>query len=619
MNPKSILLVFLVCMSFQTFAQTFSNNSAVSLPDENTVVVVPVQVSGLPNAINSSFGLTQVCLKLDHPFIGQLVAVLKSPTGSDSVRLLWHDGGNAAVNTTLCLTEAANNFISTYPVSGITTYFGQEDNNILNDGRDPNGTWVLRITDIVPGFAGSINGISLTFGNNPPPTQNRDFGCSLNSPWGCQCPDGSDTCDLLPDMTNARASLLRQLSETADDIRFAVATPNIGAGPLEMNGSATQCFCDTTPVVCGTTCPTGQELKHTVKQKIYRRYGNVMTSYERDAGQMEFHPTHNHIHVDHWTNNTLRIKSNDPNPINWPIIGTAYKISFCLINLGTCDSYPNYCVDNNGAVLQTTDIPNYGFGMVSGCSLGQGIYPGKVDEYGAGLEGQSISLDGICNGNYYLVSITDPEDAVKETDENNNFAYIPVKIKQRSCNTCSANFYADTLRGIDSLTVHFSDSTIAIPDSWEWDFGDGTTDTVQFPTHKYTQPGVYTVKLKTAASLTAGNICKDTAVKTAFITVTESPRPPVEEPTEVQITANPNPFKDYLNLYTNSSKDLDVNLDIFDVVGRKISTQKINFNKNTSPRQIGGSSFGVANGLYFIRLNYNGETKTIKVLKNSGN
>lgn len=616
MNPRLIIVVLMVCLSFQTIAQTFSFNSSVSLPDENSAVVVPIQVSGLSNTINSAFGLTKVCLTLNHPFIGQLVAVLKSPNGSDSVRLLWHDGGNAVVNGTICFTEAANHFIATYPVSGVSTYFGEEDNNKMNDGRNPNGTWKLRITDIVPGFQGAINGISLTFGNNPPPTHNRTFGCSLGSPWGCQCPDGSDTCDLLPDMTNAKVSLQSGYLENANEIRFGVATPNIGAGPLEMNGSATQCFCDTTPVVCGTTCPTGQELKHTVKQKIYRRSGNSMTSYERDAGQMEFHPTHNHIHVDHWTNNTVRIRSKDPNPTNWPIIGSAYKISFCLINLGSCDSYPGYCVDNNGQVLSTTDIPNHGFGMVSGCSLGQGIYPGKVDEYVAGLEGQSISLDGICNGNYYLVSITDPEDAVKETDENNNYAYIPIKLNQRPCNSCSANFYADTLHGIDSLTVNFSDSTIAMPDSWEWDFGDGTTSTEQFPTHKYTQPGVYTVQLRTTALLSEGNICKDTALKTAFITVTESPKP--EPPiTDVYINASPNPFKNYLNLYTNSKDDLNTQVEVYDILGRKISTQHVRFNKNTSPYQLKSNYFGVTDGLYFLRLGFNNGFKTIKVVKSS--
>lgn len=48
-----------------------------------------------------------------------------------------------------------------------------------------------------------------------------------------------------------------------------------------------------------------------------------------------------------------------------------------------------------------------------------------------------------------------------------------------------------------SLTVHFSDvstSGHAIT-SWQWDFGDGHTSTVQNPTHTYAHLGVYTVCL----------------------------------------------------------------------------------------------------------------------------
>ena len=32
--------------------------------------------------------------------------------------------------------------------------------------------------------------------------------------------------------------------------------------------------------------------------------------------------------------------------------------------------------------------------------------------------------------------------------------------------------------------------------AWEWDFGDGTTSTEQFPDHTYTDNGTYTVTLK---------------------------------------------------------------------------------------------------------------------------
>ena len=51
----------------------------------------------------------------------------------------------------------------------------------------------------------------------------------------------------------------------------------------------------------------------------------------------------------------------------------------------------------------------------------------------------------------------------------------------------------------------FSDnSTIPQPDtidSWQWDFGDGTTSNLQNPSHTYTTPGTYTVTLTTSSIL----------------------------------------------------------------------------------------------------------------------
>lgn len=43
--------------------------------------------------------------------------------------------------------------------------------------------------------------------------------------------------------------------------------------------------------------------------------------------------------------------------------------------------------------------------------------------------------------------------------------------------------------------VRFTDNSTGPPETFLWDFGDGTTDTVQNPIHAYTEPGYYTVTL----------------------------------------------------------------------------------------------------------------------------
>jgi gliding motility-associated-like protein len=64
-------------------------------------------------------------------------------------------------------------------------------------------------------------------------------------------------------------------------------------------------------------------------------------------------------------------------------------------------------------------------------------------------------------------------------------------------------------------TIRFADSTIGSPISWLWHFGDGTTSSLQNPTHVYPDTGRYTVKLV----VTAAYGCKDSVVKTNYITI----------------------------------------------------------------------------------------------------
>jgi len=59
----------------------------------------------------------------------------------------------------------------------------------------------------------------------------------------------------------------------------------------------------------------------------------------------------------------------------------------------------------------------------------------------------------------------------------------------------AANFIATPLTKITPLTVSFTDTSTGGPTTWLWDFGDGTTSTLQSPTHTYTTPRRYTVTL----------------------------------------------------------------------------------------------------------------------------
>jgi glucose/arabinose dehydrogenase/PKD repeat protein len=88
----------------------------------------------------------------------------------------------------------------------------------------------------------------------------------------------------------------------------------------------------------------------------------------------------------------------------------------------------------------------------------------------------------------------------------------------------AASFIANITTGPAPLNVQFTDqSTVVSPVSWLWTFGDGTTSTLQNPSHVYSQDGIYSVRLAitgpsgTAAFQRTNYIKVGSIAKVAFI------------------------------------------------------------------------------------------------------
>ena len=95
-----------------------------------------------------------------------------------------------------------------------------------------------------------------------------------------------------------------------------------------------------------------------------------------------------------------------------------------------------------------------------------------------------------------------------------------------------AGMTASPTTGTAPLTVNFTDASTGGPTSWAWDFGDGTSSTVQFPpAHVYSAAGTYT------ASLVASNANGPSAPATKTITVNPTGPPP--SPPVAGMTASP--------------------------------------------------------------------------------
>ena len=281
--------------------------------------------------------------------------------------------------------------------------------------------------------------------------------CTLLNPVQCKCQDTTMTnCDLVPDITISRAPLLINGSSGYTEypqvcvpacngndgrIRISVSTPNIGHGPMETRGTPTYvCGTDTfvaanvtsIPATCATT---GLPPKQLIVQRIYHKNGGTMTFTDKPAGTMTYHASHGHQHVDDWGMYTLRTSTVDPNPLNWPIVGTGAKLSFCLLDIGSCNGYPGYCVDSTGLVITgTSNFPNYGLGGGNyGCSnVMQGISAGYLDIYSQGLDGMWINVPpGTCNGNYWIVVEIDPHHFFTEESKTNNVVAVPIALTKQ--------------------------------------------------------------------------------------------------------------------------------------------------------------------------------------------
>lgn len=80
----------------------------------------------------------------------------------------------------------------------------------------------------------------------------------------------------------------------------------------------------------------------------------------------------------------------------------------------------------------------------------------------------------------------------------------------------TASFTVAPSSGRAPLAVQFTDTSLGQPDTWNWNFGDGTTSTLQNPTKTYTQPGTYTVSLNAQNAL-GGSSTTRTVVATRTV------------------------------------------------------------------------------------------------------
>ncbi len=117
----------------------------------------------------------------------------------------------------------------------------------------------------------------------------------------------------------------------------------------------------------------------------------------------------------------------------------------------------------------------------------------------------------------YTVKLTVSNEEGDDTETKTN--YIAVSAKGSAP---VAAFVADTTQITAGEEVTFTGQSVGEPTSWNWDFGDGGTSTVQNPTYTYNTAGTYTVALTVT-----NDYGEDIETKANYITVAEQGTVPV--------------------------------------------------------------------------------------------
>lgn len=164
---KHYLYLAFFFLTQTTFAQTFSAVVNQVITDDGTTFNFNIDVTGLPNTIDTLFGVETVCLNLPHPYNSDMEVKLRAPDGT--IILLFSGVGGGDDNfTNTCLggfdyppiVNASAPFTGTFASMGVL--------GNVNNGQNGNGQWQLIVHDTYP-FAdeGTLIDWSITFGNNP--------------------------------------------------------------------------------------------------------------------------------------------------------------------------------------------------------------------------------------------------------------------------------------------------------------------------------------------------------------------------------------------------------------------------------------------------------------------
>lgn len=202
--------------------------------------------------------------------------------------------------------------------------------------------------------------------------------------------------------------------------------------------------------------------------------------------------------------------STNQNPTHTYTTPGTYTVTLEATNIVDTD------IETKTAYIIVGETPSITLGMTQETYLGNdgtaavsNIFGGLAPYTYIWSNGETTSAITGLSANEYCVTVT---------DDNSCYVSECITVTQEILPEPIADFEADITQGCGSLLVSFTDLSTNYPQTWAWDFGDGSTSNIQNPTHTYATAGTYSVSLTVTNN--GGN---DTKIITDYISIGVTP------------------------------------------------------------------------------------------------
>ncbi len=142
---------------------------------------------------------------------------------------------------------------------------------------------------------------------------------------------------------------------------------------------------------------------------------------------------------------------------------------------------------------------------------------------------------------------------------------------------------------LDYLRMRFTDLSYFRPESWTWNFGDGSPqESTKSPYHTFPHQGVYHVCLTVSNENSSNTTCRDIALGTSSSADISA--------SKADITTFPIPVEDYLLVTLGEYVPAHGEISLYDISGHPVLTQRLYYGQNSIDMQ------SLPSGIYLWRF-----------------